>query len=66
MAKALIVIVACLVLAGCQTTRTGSFCPLGPFIPDDGASSRWTENEQDQLIVRNEVGEQECGWRTPS
>lgn len=65
MGKALVIIVTCLVLAGCQTTRTGSLCPVGPFIPDAGASTRWTANEQDQLIVLNESGEKICGWRAP-
>lgn len=64
MAKALLIIVACLALAGCQTT-TGSLCTVGPFIPDAGASTRWTAGEQDQLIVLNESGEKICGWKTP-
>lgn len=66
MVKTFIAIALCIALAGCSTTaRTGSLCTVGPFIPDAGASTRWTENEQDQLIVLNESGEQICGWRTP-
>jgi uncharacterized protein YceK len=63
MAKALVIIAACLLLAGCSTT--GSLCTAGPIIPDAGASTRWTENEQDQVIVLNESGEEICGWRAP-
>lgn len=64
MGKALIILAVCALLAGCQTTRTGSLCTVGPFIPDDGASTRWTNGEKDQLIVLNESGEKICGWRT--
>ncbi len=63
MAKALVAIALCIVLAGCQSMRTGSLCTVGPFIPDAGASDRWTANEQDQLIVLNESGEKICGWK---
>ncbi len=63
MGKALIAITLCALLAGCQTTRTGSLCSVGPFIPDAGASARWTAAEKDQLILLNESGEQICGWK---
>lgn len=65
MGKALIAIALCALLAGCQTTRTGSFCPIGPLLPDAGASTRWTEDEKDYAIVLNETGEAICGWRAP-
>ena len=64
--KVIVAIALCALLAGCQTTRTGSLCTLGPFIPDTGAGERWTANEQDQLIILNESGEAICGWKAPN
>ncbi len=66
MGKALIALALCVVLAGCQTTRTGSLCTVGPFLTDAGASTRWTDGEKDQLIVLNESGEKICGWKAPT
>lgn len=66
MGKAFVIVIACMVMAGCSATaRTGSLCTAGPIITDAGASTRWTENEQDQLTVLNESGEKICGWKTP-
>lgn len=55
----------CMFLAGCSTTRTGSLCTIGPFIPDTGASERWTVAEKRQLVTLNNSGEAICGWRAP-
>lgn len=65
MDKALIAIALCVLLAGCQTTRTGSFCPLGPIILDTDASTRLTRGEKEQVATVNLTGEDECGWKAP-
>lgn len=66
MDKAILIVAVAALLAGCQTTRTGSLCTAGPIIPDPGADVRWTESEKDQVTVLNESGEEICGWRPPA
>lgn len=63
MVKALTVLLLAAALAACSST--GSLCPVGPFVPDDGAVDRWTDNEKDQLLVLNRSGADICGWRKP-
>ncbi len=63
MDKALILIVACLSLAACSSTRTGSLCTAGPIILDAGASDRLTRGEKEQIVTLNESGAEICGWR---
>ena len=55
-------------LAACATAPiyAGIPCSIGPFIPDEGASTRWTRTEKEQLVVLNESGEKLCGWRPPN
>lgn len=65
MDKAIIAVVLCIVMAGCQSTRTGSLCPLGAFYLDDGASNRLTRGEKEYVATLNRSGEEICGWRTP-
>jgi hypothetical protein len=55
----------CMLLSGCSTTHTGSLCTVGPFIPDTGASERWTVGEKRQLVTLNGAGEAICGWKAP-
>lgn len=66
MGKALTLILLAAMLAGCATTAkpnpVGLPCTVGPFLPDEGVSTRWTDDELDQLIVLNESGEKLCGW----
>jgi len=53
------------ILAGCSTTRPpvsiDGFCALGLFYPDEGAETRWSENEKRELVARNETAEKLCG-----
>lgn len=63
--KTLIAIALCASMAGCATTQTGSLCTIGPFIPDQGVTERWTRGEKEQLVTLNTSGEQICGWHSP-
>lgn len=65
MVQSALILAAMLALAGCSTARTGSLCTVGPFIPDTGASERWTVSEKQQLVTLNNSGESLCGWKAP-
>lgn len=62
-AKALMIVLLALPLAGCDTLFAGIPCTVGPFRPDQGASTRWTRSEQEQLRTLNNTGRVLCGWR---
>lgn len=55
-------------LAACATAPVpiGLPCSVGPLIPDKGASTRWTLDEQRQLAVINGTGEILCKWKPPA
>lgn len=55
----------CAMLAGCSSTRTGSLCTVGPIILDQGATTRLTRGEKEQIVVLNQSGEAICGWKAP-
>lgn len=62
--KTLMLTVSLLALAACSPA--GSLCPVGPFIPDAGASTRWTTGEKQQLVTLNNSGAKICGWMPPA
>lgn len=63
--KTILILTSALFLTACTTTRppvsTDGFCALGLFYPDVNAEERWTENEQRELVARNETTEKLCG-----
>lgn len=64
-----LIVLACLMLGGCAMSPIpiGLPCSVlpGGFIPDKGASTRWTKEEKRQLIVLNSTGEALCRWKAP-
>lgn len=62
--KRTVLLVPCLLLSFCvPEIPTGNLCTFGPFITDKGAGERWTRNEKDKLIARNNAGVKICGWK---
>ena len=56
-----------LALAGCAHSPIpiGLPCTVGPVILDEGASTRLTRGEKEQIVVINRTGEQLCRWKSP-
>jgi len=55
-----------MVLAGCTGPAVGNLCTAGPIITDDGADTRLTISEKQQLVTLNNAGRSICGWRSLS
>ena len=57
-----------LVLGGCATMPipVGLPCTVGPIILDNGASTRLTRAEKEQVVTLNNSGVVLCKWKPPA
>lgn len=59
-----LILVAGLLLAGCQTTTKGSFCQIAqPLRPSAATVAALSDAEVKALLSHNRKGQRLCNWR---